>query len=81
MDDYARWSDLFLMEKKTDIYGHFKKWKLKADKETGRKLRTVRADNGGEYNKLESTWGPEGVEFEFTTFYTPEQNGISERLN
>ena len=43
------------MEKKTDIYKHFEKWKLKAEKDTEKKLQTIRVNNEGEYNKLKST--------------------------
>ena len=80
-DEFSRYSELFLMGKKTDVYNIFSVWKLKAEKETDKKVSTIRSDNGGEYGKLSRIWAPEGVEFEFTTYYTPEQNGISERLN
>ena len=40
------------MKKKINIYKHFRKWKLKAEKDTEKKLQVIRADNKEEYNKL-----------------------------
>ena len=80
-DKFSRWANIFLLEKRMDIYETFEIWKLMAERETGEKIQNFRSDNAGEYEKLAEIWSPKGVEFEFTTPYTPEQNGLSERLN
>ena len=72
---------IVLNEKKTNIYDIFESWKTKAEKETGKELEVIRADNSGEYKNLARLWGPEGVGFEITTTYTPDQNGVFGRLN
>ena len=42
----------------------------------------MQCDNGGEYRKLGDDMHQQyGIKFEYTTVYTPEQNGVSERLN
>ena len=69
------------MEKKSDLYKKFDEWKSKAERDTDKAVKILRCDGGGEYQKLAEIWTPKGVEFEFTTPYTPEQNGYSERLN
>ena len=38
-----------------NIYKHFKKWKLKVEKDTGKKLQIIKVNNEEEYNKLKST--------------------------
>ena len=44
-------------------------------------MKTVRLDNAAEFRALGDFLAPYGVQFEYTTAYTPEQNGVSERLN
>jgi hypothetical protein len=38
-------------------------------------------DNAKEYEALAQVFEADGIEAEFTTIYTPEQNGVAERLN
>ncbi len=53
------------------------------EKSSGRKVKTLRSDNGGEYTSTEFTeyLSKEGIKHEFTIPHTPQQNGIAERLN
>ena len=53
------------------------------ERSTGRQVKTLRSDNGVEYNSGEFTsyLAKEGIKHELTTPYTPQQNGITERLN
>ena len=50
---------------------------------SGRKLKTLRTDNGGEFTstEFENYLKTEGVKHELTVPKTPEQNGVAERLN
>ena len=50
---------------------------------SGRKLKILRSDNGGEYTSAEFTayLKEQGVRHEFTVPKTPQQNGIAERMN
>ena len=50
---------------------------------TGRKMKCLRTDNGGEYisNEFQKLLKKEGIKHQRTVPKTPEQNGISERLN
>lgn len=49
---------------------------------SGLQLIALRADNGGEFNKLEEKIAKQdGIKMEYTVGYTPEQNGVAERLN
>jgi transposase InsO family protein len=53
------------------------------EKSTGRKLKAIRTDNGGEFTSMEfeAHLTREGVRHELTVPKTPEQNGVAERMN
>ena len=53
------------------------------ERSTGRKLKTLRTDNGGEYVSadFEKCLKKEGVRHELTVPKTPEKNGVAERMN
>ena len=53
------------------------------DNVTGHKVQIVRSDNGGECvnNALSSYFKGRGIVHQTTAPYTPEQNGVAERLN
>ena len=53
------------------------------EKSTGRRVKCLRTDNGGEYTSLEfqSYLKKEGIVHELTVPRTPQQNGVAERLN
>jgi transposase InsO family protein len=81
-NDYSRKAWVFLVKARTDLYEVFKEWRAEVERGDS-KLQGIRCDNAGEYQylerqlKLKST----GIRFEYTTPYTPEQNGVAERLN
>lgn len=78
-DDMTRKSWIILTKDRTAIYSTFAKWQATAELESGCKLKAVRADNAPEIVALVK--GLKGVVQEPTTAYTPEQNGVAERLN
>ena len=50
--------------------------------QSGHKLKVLRLDNAGEFKAIEDELRTDyGIRIEWTTPYTPEQNGVSERLN
>ena len=53
------------------------------EKATKKKVRTFRTDNGGEYtsSQFENYLKAEGIRHELTVPKTPQQNGVTERLN
>ena len=54
-----------------------------AEKESGRKLRVLRTDNGGEFTatKFAAYCADQGVVRYHTALYSPQQNGVVERQN
>ena len=53
------------------------------ERSTGRKLKTLCTDNGGEYTSrdFQSYLKTEGIRHELTVPKNPEQNGVAERMN
>ena len=51
--------------------------------QTGRKIKSLRSDNGGEYTLGEFVdyCAEVGIRREFTVLYNPQQNGVAERKN
>lgn len=44
-------------------------------------MNIVYSDNGGEYIALQDYLSSQGIEWEYTAPYAPQQNGVAERLN
>ena len=60
----------------------FKELHARLERETGRKLKAVRADNGGEYKgPFENYCKLHGIRLEKTIPKPPQQNGVTERMN
>lgn len=82
-DDNSRWVWAHFLRRKSDAFAAFKEWLAYVEKETGMKLRVFRTDGGGEF--IPKEWiqflKDRGIQHEMTSPYTPEQNGVTERLN
>ncbi len=72
-----------MLKSKDQVFQKFMEWKALVENSSGRKLKTLRTDNGGEYTSREFTayLKKEGVRHEFTVPKTPQQNGVAERMN
>ena len=53
------------------------------ENESGKNIKTLRSDNGGEFvkNEFESFLSKHGIQNQKTVPYTPQQNGVIERKN
>ena len=80
VDDFSRRSEVYFGSRLTPKE-NFQRYKAKFEVETGEKLGLTRTDNAKEYHALEKDLLKEGIQMEFTDPYTPEQNGVAERLN
>eukprot|EP00171_Calliarthron_tuberculosum_P022896 IDg22896t1 len=54
-----------------------------AERQTGRKIKALRSDGGGEYtsNEFQAYLDDNGIAQQLTVPYTPQQNGVAERMN
>ncbi|EOY08987.1 Uncharacterized protein TCM_024324 [Theobroma cacao] len=83
IDDMTRWSWIFFMKFKSEVFTLFKNFKTRVEFETGHRIKTLRTDNGGEYTSNEFTQflNQQGIAHQLTAPYTHQQNGVSERKN
>ena len=83
IDDNTRYVWIYPLKHKDEVFDRFLQWKAQVEKSSGRKLKVLRTDNGGEYTsaKFEDYLKAEGVRHERTVPKTPEQNGVAERMN
>ena len=53
------------------------------ENQSGRKLKVLKSDNGGEYFKSEfiNYFVDVGIQMQHSIPYTPQQNGVAERKN
>lgn len=82
-DDFTRKVWLFLMKKKDEAFTKFVEWKKMVELQTGKKVKRLRTDNGLEFcnHEFDGFCRREGIVRHRTCTYTPQQNGIAERLN
>ena len=71
------------MKRKTEVLEIFINWKKWIENQTGKKIRCIRSDNGGEYTSdaFLRECQRSGIEHHFTVRETPQQNGVAERMN
>jgi transposase InsO family protein len=83
VDDWTRKSDVYLLRNKSEVLTKFKDYKARVERETGNTIKVLRSDNGGEFvnNAMGDFLRSEGIKHQVTTVYTPQQNGVAERLN
>lgn len=83
IDDKTRYVWVYVLKRKDQVFEKFREWKALVEKSTGRTLKALRTDNGGEYTsaEFEKYLKSEGVRHERTVPKTPEQNGVAERMN
>ena len=74
---------LIFLNSKNQIFEKFLEWKAMVERSTGRKLKAICTDNGGEFTskEFETHLTAEGVRHELTIPKNPEQNGVAEGMN
>ena len=53
IDDFSRYCWVYFLKHKSEVFGLFKVFKALVENQSGRKLKVLRSDNGGEYVKSE----------------------------
>ncbi|GKD14771.1 retrovirus-related pol polyprotein from transposon TNT 1-94, partial [Tanacetum coccineum] len=83
IDDYSRRCWVYPIKKKSDVFEVFKVYKARVELDYGKKIKCLRTDNEGEYtgDEFDTFCRQEGIKRQFTTAYTPQQNGVAERIN
>jgi len=82
-DDFSRHSHVVFLKHKSELFREFVRFKMLVEKQQGFPIKRLRCDNAGENlsGEFQSFVEREGLIWELTMPYTPQQNGVAERLN
>jgi transposase InsO family protein len=83
IDNYSRHVTVHFMKAKSEVLSKFKIFKAAMENATGKTIKRLRSDNGGEYTgrQFKAYLNHHGIKHEKTVPYTPQQNGLAERMN
>ena len=83
IDDFSRNTWIYFLRKKSEVFDRFKEFKALVENQTEKKIKVLRTDNGGEFCKkeFEEFCKKCGIARQKNTPYTPQQNGVAERMN
>jgi transposase InsO family protein len=83
VDDYSRFTWVFFLQEKSQTQETLKGFLRRAQNEFGLRIKKIRSDNGTEFknSQIEGFLEEEGIKHEFSSPYTPQQNGVVERKN
>lgn len=83
IDDYSRMAQVYFLKTKDEAFSCFKIYKSLVENQTGKTIKVLRTDNGLEFcsKEFEKYLQDAGIIHQKTNPYTPEQNGLCERLN
>jgi len=83
IDDWSRYTSVFFLKRKSDVFEVFQQYKTFVEKQSGKKVLCLRTDRGGEFcsKKFDSFLVEQGIRRELTAPYSPQQDGVCERAN
>ena len=83
IDDLFRYKYVYLIKHKSEAFEKFKEFMHEVEKQTGKFVKVLRSDRGGEYLSLEFLryLKDNGIVFQWIPLGTPQLNGVSERRN
>ncbi|KAL2232022.1 UNVERIFIED_CONTAM: Retrovirus-related Pol polyprotein from transposon TNT 1-94 [Sesamum indicum] len=83
IDNFSRKVFIFLMKHKSEVFEKFEKWRVLVENQIGKRLKSLRTDNGLEFcnQSFSDLCGKYGMKRHKTNPYTPQQNGVAERMN
>lgn len=83
VDDFTRMAFVYFLKAKSEVFMYFKEFKSLVENQQNKKIKIFRTDNGLEFcsNEFEDYLKDAGIIHQKTNPYTPEQNGMSERIN
>ena len=79
IDDFSRKVWVYFLKHKSEVFETFKKWKAEVENQTGLKVKCLRSDKGGEYDKsdFKAFCATEGIRLMRTVSGKARQNGIA----
>ena len=93
-DDFSQYTTAYFIEYKSEVLSKFMEYVNSVEKHTDNQIKklnilaeedvkVLRSDNGGEYtsNDFFKFCSEKGISHQFTVPYSPQQNGVPERMN
>jgi transposase InsO family protein len=83
VDDYSRYTWVFFLECKDEVFEHFWSLALRLNNEHPNYLKVIRSDNGTEFRNasFDEFCLEHGIDQQFSTPRVPQQNGVMEQKN
>lgn len=83
IDDFSRKVFVYFLQSKTQVPEVFENFKIMVENQLGNRIKTLRTDNGTEYCNahFDTILRKSGIRHQTSTPYTPQQNGLAERMN
>ena len=81
--DHSRKPWIYFLKTKSEVFKRFQEFRALVETQTGRKIKSLKSDNGEEYTLGEfvNYCAEAGIRREFTVPYNPQQNGVAQRKN
>jgi transposase InsO family protein len=83
MDDFTRYTWVFFLVDKSNVFDIFKKFIKRVQNEFETTIKKVRSDNGSEFRntRVDELCDELRIKHQFLAKYTPQSNGLVERKN
>jgi hypothetical protein len=83
VDDFSHFTWIFFLRQKSKVFQHLKDFKALVETQSGKKIKILRTNNGGEYvnHEIHNLCHEAGIQLQHTVPYTPQQNEVVERKN
>ena len=78
IDDFSKKVWVYFMKHKFDVFAKFKLWKAEVENQTGRKVKYLRTVHDKSFMQF---CEENGIQRHFFVRKTPQQNGVTERIN
>jgi transposase InsO family protein len=81
--DFSWFTWIYFLKEKPEVFQHLKDFKALVETQSGKKIKVLQTDNGGEYvnHEIQNTFHEAGIQLQHTVPYTPQQNIVVERKN
>lgn len=83
IDDYTRKVWIYFLATKDEVFNKFCEWRNLVENQVNRRVQCLRTDNGLEFCNIafDNYCKMHGIERHMTCSYTPQPNGVAERMN
>lgn len=83
IDGYSHFTVVYLLHSKDEVQEKFEEYYARVTAFFGTRVARLRCDNGGEYlgGSFQKFCRSKGISIETTVPYSPQQNGVAERMN